>query len=253
MTLPNYLRYINSEEEMTSAAYQLYYLAKKSRMKWYALHCTFPDYIELVRTIKATGDLDVIATAESLWQMSDKVYDVKGEESIHIGWPPINFNAVWRGINDGTIDCIGTDHAPHLIEEIMVDDPRKAHLGFPFLEWFGHIMLNEVAKGSFTLEKFIEISSENASKIFGFYPKKGTIRVGSDADVIIVDTKKPHLTPMYNPYSHIVYAVRGNDVTHSIINGRLLMEDRKLLSLDLYEVMDKAREKSGHVIAWLKQ
>ncbi len=57
---------------------------------------------------------------------------------------------------------------------------------------------------------------------------------------------------MYNPFSHLVYAVRGNDVTHAIINGRLLMEDRKLLSLDLYEIMEEARERAEDVKRWLK-
>ncbi len=79
----------------------------------------------------------------------------------------------------------------------------------------------------------------------------GSIEIGKKADIIIVDTNKPHLTPMYTPYSHIVYAARGNDVSHSIINGRLVMEDRKLLPLDLDSVLARAREKSGEVRQWV--
>ncbi|MBW1771543.1 MAG: amidohydrolase [Deltaproteobacteria bacterium] len=79
----------------------------------------------------------------------------------------------------------------------------------------------------------------------------GSLEPGKKADVIILDTDKPHLTPMYNPFSHVVYAARGNDVSHSIIHGRLVMEDRRLLTLDLQEVMEKAQEKSREVMDWI--
>jgi 5-methylthioadenosine/S-adenosylhomocysteine deaminase len=75
--------------------------------------------------------------------------------------------------------------------------------------------------------------------------------VGKKADVIVVDTRKPHLTPMYNPYSHIVYAAKGSDVSHSLINGKLVMEERKLLTLDLREVLLNAKEMSKKVLSWL--
>jgi 5-methylthioadenosine/S-adenosylhomocysteine deaminase len=66
----------------------------------------------------------------------------------------------------------------------------------------------------------------------------GSLEAGKKADLIVIDTNKPHLTPMYNPVSHLVYAAMGSDVTTSIINGTVVMEDRKLKSLDLTKVMD---------------
>jgi 5-methylthioadenosine/S-adenosylhomocysteine deaminase len=81
----------------------------------------------------------------------------------------------------------------------------------------------------------------------------GSLGVGKKADVIIVDTAKPHLTPMYNPYSHLVYAARGNDVSHVLINGRVVMEDRQLLSLDLDAVLEQARTRSEDVKKWLQE
>jgi 5-methylthioadenosine/S-adenosylhomocysteine deaminase len=75
----------------------------------------------------------------------------------------------------------------------------------------------------------------------------GSIEVGKRADIIIVDTNKPHLTPMYNPYSHLVYAASGSDVSHSMINGRLVMENRRLLTLDVNEIMACAGEKAREV------
>ena len=79
----------------------------------------------------------------------------------------------------------------------------------------------------------------------------GSLEVGKKADIIIVDTNKPHLTPMYSPYSHLVYAARGNDVCHSIINGQAVMLDRKLINLDLDEIMARAIEKSIKVRGWV--
>ena len=81
----------------------------------------------------------------------------------------------------------------------------------------------------------------------------GSLEEGKKADIIIVDVKKPHLTPMYNPYSHLVYAARGNDVSHSMINGKLLMEGRKLLGLPLEEIMHQAREKAVDVLRWVSE
>ena len=90
------------------------------------------------------------------------------------------------------------------------------------------------------------------ARVLGLQDSIGSLEIDKKADMIIVDINKPHLTPMYNPYSHLVYSARGNDVTHSIINGRLLMEDRKLLSIDLYGIMEKARQKSQDVRRWLQ-
>ena len=99
----------------------------------------------------------------------------------------------------------------------------------------------------------LRMATIEGARALGISEITGSLEKGKKADVIIVDTKKPHLTPMYNPYSHLVYAVRGNDVSHSIINGKLLMEDRNLLSLDLLEVLENAREKSARVMEWLGQ
>lgn len=98
----------------------------------------------------------------------------------------------------------------------------------------------------------MRMATVEGAKALGMGEMTGSLEKGKKADVIILDTKKPHLTPMYNPFSHLVYAARGNDVTHSIINGRLLMEDRRLLSIDLYEIMEKARQKSQDVRRWLQ-
>jgi len=70
----------------------------------------------------------------------------------------------------------------------------------------------------------------------------GSLAVDKRADLIIVDTAQPHLTPMYNPVSHLVYAAGGHDVTTTIVNGRVLMEDRRLTTIDEGEVMARVNE-----------
>jgi 5-methylthioadenosine/S-adenosylhomocysteine deaminase len=97
----------------------------------------------------------------------------------------------------------------------------------------------------------LRMATSMGAEVLGLSDRVGSLEPGKKADIIVVDTHKPHLTPMYNPYSHLVYAARGSDVSHSIINGTLVMEERRLLSLDLDEVMSVASEKSKTVLAWL--
>jgi 5-methylthioadenosine/S-adenosylhomocysteine deaminase len=97
----------------------------------------------------------------------------------------------------------------------------------------------------------LRMATIEGARALGLDNITGSLEVGKKADVIVVDTNRPHLTPMYNPYSHIVYSATGTDVSHSIINGRLVMEDRRLLTIDLNEIMARAREKSLHVMEWI--
>jgi 5-methylthioadenosine/S-adenosylhomocysteine deaminase len=77
-----------------------------------------------------------------------------------------------------------------------------------------------------------------SARALGIDDITGSLSVGKRADVIVVDTRRPHLTPLYRPASHLVYAAGGADVDTTIINGRVVMENRQLLSLDVDEVMD---------------
>ena len=70
----------------------------------------------------------------------------------------------------------------------------------------------------------------------------GSLEVGKKADIIIIGLNKPHLTPLYNEYSHLVYAANGADVDTVIINGQVVMENRQLLTIDENEIMQKVRE-----------
>ena len=97
----------------------------------------------------------------------------------------------------------------------------------------------------------LRMVTTSGAKALGFENLIGSLEVGKRADIIVVDTHKPHLTPLYNPYSHLVYSAKGNDVIHSIINGRLVLEQRRLVTLDLEEVLRRAKEESKNVSTWV--
>lgn len=70
----------------------------------------------------------------------------------------------------------------------------------------------------------------------------GSLEPGKKADCIVLDLDQPHLTPIYHPVSHLVYAARGSDVIHSVINGRVVMRNRQLLTLDETAILARAAE-----------
>ena len=135
-------------------------------------------------------------------------------------------------LGNGWIDTVATDHAPFSKEEKEVgyDDILDAPNGIPGLEPFLSLLLNGVNEGWLSLERLAEVSSENPARIFGLYPKKGAIRVGSDADLVIVDLDKvvtirneDQITRCgWTPYDG--YVVRGVPIM-SILRGRVIMED----------------------------
>jgi 5-methylthioadenosine/S-adenosylhomocysteine deaminase len=84
----------------------------------------------------------------------------------------------------------------------------------------------------------LAMATMGGARVLGMDRLIGSIEVGKQADLIIVGLNKPHLTPVYNICSHLVYAASGADVQTSIINGKIVMKDRRLLTVDLEEVMD---------------
>ena len=101
-------------------------------------------------------------------------------------------------------------------------------------------------------QTLVQMATIDGAKVLGLEKITGSLEVGKKADLIVIDTHKPHLVPMYNPYSHLVYAVNGNDVKHSIIDGKIVMEDRRLLTLDLEGIIEQSQEKSYRVKEWVK-
>jgi 5-methylthioadenosine/S-adenosylhomocysteine deaminase len=88
----------------------------------------------------------------------------------------------------------------------------------------------------------VRMATINGAKALGMGKLTGSLEVGKKADIILIGLDKPHLTPIYNEYSHLVYAAGGADVDSVIINGKVVMEDRHLLTINEKDVMNEARE-----------
>jgi 5-methylthioadenosine/S-adenosylhomocysteine deaminase len=83
----------------------------------------------------------------------------------------------------------------------------------------------------------VRMATIDGARVLGLEDITGSLEVGKKADIIIVDVSRPHLVPMYDVYSHLVYAVNGSDVVTAMVNGNLLMEDRVLTTVDANAVM----------------
>ena len=88
----------------------------------------------------------------------------------------------------------------------------------------------------------VRMATIEGAGALGMYKITGSLEVGKKADIIIIGLNKPHLTPLYNEYSHLVYAASGADIDTVLINGKVVMENRSLLTIDETEVMQKVRE-----------
>jgi dihydroorotase (multifunctional complex type) len=139
-------------------------------------------------------------------------------------------------LNKGWIDTVATDHSPYYKEdkEVGYDDILDAPDGIPGLETFLPLLLNGVNDGWLSLERFAAVTSENPARIFGLYPKKGALRVGSDADLVIVDLDKEvtirnedQITACgWTPYDG--YKVKGAPIV-SVLRGKVIMEDGEVV------------------------
>ena len=87
----------------------------------------------------------------------------------------------------------------------------------------------------------VKMATINSAKAFKKQAKLGSLEIGKKADIILIDTNKLELLPMYNVYSHLVYTISSNAISDVIINGKLIMENRKLLTVDEDEIIDRAK------------
>ncbi|MDD2466075.1 MAG: amidohydrolase [Desulfobulbus sp.] len=88
----------------------------------------------------------------------------------------------------------------------------------------------------------LHAATMGGARVLGAEHLIGSLEPGKKADCIVLDLAQPHLTPIYNPTSHLVYAARGGDVIHSVIGGRVVMENRRLLTLDEPALLERVAE-----------
>jgi len=85
----------------------------------------------------------------------------------------------------------------------------------------------------------LKMGTIDGARAVGLDDSIGSLEIGKQADVVVLDTRAPHLTPMYHPESHLVYAAGGSDVRHVFVSGQSLVRDRRLLAMDIREIMDR--------------
>ncbi|MCF6184937.1 MAG: dihydroorotase, partial [Bacteroidales bacterium] len=138
---------------------------------------------------------------------------------------------IMQGINDGTVDTIGTDHAPHLISE-KLKNYLEAPSGFPGLETALPLLLNEVNKENFSLKRLTELTSEKSAEIFKL-KKRGQIKEGFFADLTVIDLNKTwkieaknfKTKAKYSPYEGIT---GKGDIVMTFVNGKLKLKSKIL-------------------------
>jgi 5-methylthioadenosine/S-adenosylhomocysteine deaminase len=94
----------------------------------------------------------------------------------------------------------------------------------------------------------LHMATLGGAKVLGLDKEIGSLEVGKKADIIILDLNRPHLQPIYNITSHLVYSATGADVRDVIIDGQLIMQDRKLLTLDEENIIKKMQEIKGKIL-----
>jgi dihydropyrimidinase len=150
--------------------------------------------------------------------------------------PPIrsksDLQSMWSALRNGIVDTIGTDHVANRLEMKMgKGDIWSALSGFPGIATMLPVLLSKgVNEDRIGIERVAEVTSYNTARIFGIYPKKGTIQPGSDADLTIVDldlekTVTPDLLQSYSDYTiYDGWKLRGWPVM-TIVRGNIIMED----------------------------
>ena len=154
----------------------------------------------------------------------------------YIGSPPLrepaDVAALWSGLADGTIHTLGSDHAPWLLADKTDPalDVTNARQGVADLETLLPMLFSAgVATGRLSLPRFVELTSTAAARLFGLYPRKGTIAVGSDADLVVLDPQARRVIDGRSMQSRAGYSVYdGTTVTgwprYTVSRGEVVLD-----------------------------
>jgi dihydroorotase len=175
------------DESALLATQRILRLARAARRRIHVLHVTTPAELELLGRHKDVATCEV--TPQHLTLAGEEAYPRLGTYAQMN--PPIRSGAhrdgLWRWLNQGVPDVIGSDHAPHTREEKAKEYPASPS-GMPGVQTLLPLMLNHVAEGRLTLQRLIDMTSAGPQRVFGIVGK-GRIAVGYDADFTIVDLK----------------------------------------------------------------
>lgn len=165
---------------------------------------------------------------------------LKPEGALYVVQPPLreknDVTALWEGIRKGTIHTIATDHAPHTREQKLDPSLNVTDLlpGINELQVMLPMLYSKgVLEGRISLERFVALTSTNTAKLFGLYPQKGTIQVGSDADLVLWDLTEQREVKNAETFSKAQFSIyEGMMITGwpqiTIRRGDVVYEGRKI-------------------------
>ncbi len=206
----------------------------------YIVHMTCEESLNRVRLATLRNQKVFAETCIQYLVLDDSVYFQEGFEGAkYVMSPPIrkkkDQEALWAGINQNLIHTVATDHCPFCMEqkEMGKEDFSKIPNGAPGIENRMELLFDKgVRTGRITLNKYVDLTATAPAKIFGLFPKKGTIAVGSDADIVIFDPNQEHTISAKTHHMRCDYSayegwtIKGKCRT-TILRGAVAIEEGK--------------------------
>ncbi|MBU6427779.1 MAG: dihydropyrimidinase [Cyanobacteria bacterium REEB65] len=177
----------------------------------YIVHLSSADALEQVRWARDRGIAAFAETCPQYLLLDETYYDRPNFEGAKWVMTPAlrekwNQEVLWKGFGLGDLATIATDHCPFCFKgqkELGLDDFTKIPNGAPGVENRMSLIYNAgVVGGKLSLNKFVELTSTNAAKLFGMFPRKGTLAVGSDADIVVFDPQRRETISIDHPHTH---------------------------------------------------
>ena len=215
-------------------------MANYTNVPAYIVHMTCEGALNHVRDAARRNQQVFVETCIQYLVLDASLYEKDFDGAKWVMSPPLREKkdqaALWAGINQGTVLVVATDHCPFKWEQKKMGekDFSKIPNGHPAIEHRMELLFSEgVNKGKISLNKYVEVSSTNSAKLFGMYPKKGTIGIGSDADLLIFDPKEKHKISVSTHHMNVDYsAYEGWELTGkcktTILRGQVAIENGKV-------------------------
>lgn len=207
----------------------------------YIVHMTCEGALNAIRNATFRNQKVFVETCIQYLILDASLYEQDFEGAKWVMSPPLREKkdqaALWAGLNQGLVQVVGTDHCPFTWEQKQMgkNDFSKIPNGHPAIEHRMELLFSEgVHNGKISLNKFVEVTSTNAAKIFGMFPRKGTITIGSDADIVIFDPNRQHTISVDTHHMNVDYSgYEGWKVTGKtskvIMRGNLAIDEGKVL------------------------
>lgn len=207
----------------------------------YIVHLTCEGALNAVRAATRRNQHVFVETCIQYLVLDASLYEQDFEGAKWVMSPPLrekkDQQALWAGINQGLVNVVATDHCPFFWKqkELGKDDFSKIPNGHPAIENRMELLYSEgVAKGRITLNKYVEVACTNPAKIFGMFPRKGTIGIGSDADIVLFDPAQKHTLSASTHHMNVDYSgYEGWQVTGKVktvlLRGKIAIKNNQCL------------------------